>query len=104
MSEETLNKGVIAGVNGPVVDVAFKKGALPKLREELFVMLGKEKRVMEVSQHIDSGLVRCIMLGASEGLHRDMEVTATASPIRVPVGENVLGRLFNALGETMDDR
>lgn len=104
MSEETLNKGVIAGVNGPVVDVAFKKGALPKLREELFVMLGKEKRVMEVSQHIDSGLVRCIMLGASEGLHRDMEVTATGSPIRVPVGENVLGRLFNALGETMDDK
>ncbi|MCQ2496112.1 MAG: F0F1 ATP synthase subunit beta [Lachnospiraceae bacterium] len=104
MSEERLNKGLIAGVNGPVVDVRFKKGELPKIREELFVMLGKEKRVMEVSQHINSELVRCIMLGASEGLHRNLEVTATGSPIMVPVGENVLGRLFNALGDTMDGK
>lgn len=104
MNEETLNKGVIAGVNGPVVDVAFKKGELPKLKEELYVMLGKEKRVMEVSQHINSELVRCIMLGASEGLHRDLEVTATGAPIMVPVGENVLGRLFNALGEAVDGK
>lgn len=104
MNGETLKKGSIAGVNGPVVDVAFKKGELPKLREELFVMLGREKRVMEVSQHINSELVRCIMLGASEGLHRDMEVTATGAPIRVPVGDNVLGRLFNALGETIDGK
>lgn len=99
---ETLFKGKIAGISGPVVDVEFSKNELPKIRDELYVLLGNEKRVMEVAQHIGDGMVRCIMLGASEGLHRDMEVIATGSPIRVPVGECVLGRLFDALGNTMD--
>ena len=58
---------------------------------------------MEVSQHIGNNVVRCIMLAASEGLHRDMEVTAEGSGIKVPVGEKTLGRLFNVLGETIDD-
>ncbi|MCR5768732.1 MAG: F0F1 ATP synthase subunit beta [Lachnospiraceae bacterium] len=101
-AEETYT-GKIAGVNGPVVDVAFTKDKMPKIREELYVMIGNEKRVMEVAQHIGDSMVRCIMLGASEKLHRDMEVTATGSPIRVPVGECVLGRLFDALGNTMDN-
>ncbi len=94
--------GRIAGINGPVVDVIFEKSALPKIREELYLTLGKEKRVMEVAQHIGGGIVRCIMLGPSEGLYRGMEVTAKGSPITVPVGESVLGRLFNVLGEPMD--
>ncbi len=101
--EKSLHKGSIAGVSGPVVDVAFQRGELPKIREELFVRVKKEKRVMEVAQHISGGLVRCIMLGPSEGLHRDMEVTASGAPVSVPVGEQVLGRLFDALGNTLDD-
>ena len=94
--------GAVAGVNGPVVDVAFEKTALPKIREALSVRVGGEERIMEVSQHIGGGLVRCIMLGASEGMYRGMEVTATGGPISVPVGQPVLGRLFNVLGQSMD--
>ena len=94
--------GTVAGVNGPVVDVAFEKTALPKIREALSVRVGGEERIMEVSQHIGGGLVRCIMLGASEGMYRGMEVTATGGPISVPVGQPVLGRLFNVLGQSMD--
>ena len=98
-----LNIGEIAGLNGPVVDILFNGGELPKIKEELFVTIGKEKRVMEVASHIGGNLVRCIMLGASEGLHRGMPVTATKNTICVPVGDAVLGRLFNVLGETLDD-
>lgn len=96
--------GHIAGVNGPVIDVEFARYDLPKIREKLFVRVNGEIRSMEVAQHISDDMVRCIMLGASEGLHREMEVYATGSPIRVPVGEKVLGRLFNALGEPIDDK
>ncbi|MBR4078680.1 MAG: F0F1 ATP synthase subunit beta, partial [Christensenellaceae bacterium] len=96
------NLGEIAGINGPVVDVLFDGGELPKIKEELFVNIGNEKRVMEVASHIGGNLVRCIMLGASEGLHRGLSVTATKSSICVPVGDAVLGRLFNVLGEPMD--
>ncbi|MBR2460979.1 MAG: F0F1 ATP synthase subunit beta [Clostridia bacterium] len=92
----------MAGINGPVVDVLFDGGELPKIKEELFVNIGNEKRVMEVASHIGGNLVRCIMLGASEGLHRGLSVTATKSSICVPVGDAVLGRLFNVLGEPMD--
>ena len=58
---------------------------------------------MEVAQHLGNNEVRCLMLAASEGLHKDMEVTATGAGIKVPVGEKTLGRLFNVLGETIDD-
>ena len=58
---------------------------------------------MEVAQHLGNNEVRCLMLAASEGLHKDMEVTATGAGIKVPVGEKTLGRLFNVLGETVDD-
>ena len=99
---QNLNQGVILGVSGPVVDVFFENRRLPKIREELFVVIRKNRRVMEVAQHLSATMVRCIMLGASEGLHRDMKVYASGSPIRVPVGEAVLGRLFDALGNTID--
>ena len=94
--------GTVAGINGPVVDVEFGKGELPKIREALYVTVEKEKRIMEVAQHVGGGLVRCIMLGASEGMFRGMEVVSTGAPISVPVGQPVLGRLFNVLGESMD--
>ncbi len=99
---EATHTGKIAGINGPVIDVAFDKAALPRIREKLYVQTERETRVMEVSQHIGGGLVRCIMLGASEGLSRGMTVTATGAPISVPVGEAVLGRVFNVLGEPID--
>ena len=94
--------GSVAGVNGPVVDVAFEKGKLPRIREELSCRVDGEARVMEVSQHIGGGMARCIMLGASEGLCRGLPVTAAGAPISVPVGEGVLGRMFNVLGEPID--
>ena len=101
-SNSALPKGEISGVNGPVVDVAFQKDSLPRIREALFVVINGKKRVMEVAQHIGGGLVRCIMLGPAEGLYRGLEVYSTGSPISVPVGDAVLGRLFNVLGECMD--
>ena len=102
MNEQTANIGAIAAVNGPVIDVRFPAGALPRLREALTVAVGRETRVMEVAQHLDASLVRCVMLGASEGLSRDTPVTATGAPISVPVGDAVLGRLFNVMGDPID--
>lgn len=96
-----MNKGKIIQVMGPVVDVAFE-GELPKIKDALHVESEGKTLVMEVAQQIGSGVVRCIMLAASEGLHKDMEVTATGGAISVPVGEKCLGRLFNVTGETID--
>ena len=97
-----MNTGKIVQVLGPVVDVEFENDDLPAIRDALEVMNGDKKCVMEVAQHIGNHIVRCIMLAASEGLCRDMEVVATGSGIKVPVGEDTLGRLFNVLGQTID--
>ncbi len=97
-----MNTGKIVQVSGPVVDVEFENDDLPAIRDALEVMNGNKKCVMEVAQHIGNHIVRCIMLAASEGLCRDMEVVATGSGIKVPVGEDTLGRLFNVLGQTID--
>ena len=97
-----MNTGKIVQVSGPVVDVEFENDDLPAIRDALEVMNGDKKCVMEVAQHIGNHIVRCIMLAASEGLCRDMEVVATGSGIKVPVGEDTLGRLFNVLGQTID--
>ncbi len=96
-----MNKGKIVQIMGPVVDVQFD-GDLPKLKDALEVVADGKKLVMEVAQHIGSGMVRCIMLAASEGLYKDMEVTATGASISVPVGQKCLGRLFNVVGDTID--
>lgn len=96
-----MNKGKIVQIMGPVVDVQFE-GELPKLKDALEVTVDGKKLVMEVAQHIGSGMVRCIMLAASEGLYKDLEVTATGRSITVPVGRKCLGRLFNVVGETID--
>ncbi len=98
------NTGKIVQVSGPVVDVEFENGELPAIKDALYVMNNGKKCVMEVSQHIGHNVVRCIMLAASEGLCRDMEVVATGKGISVPVGEKTLGRLFNVLGETLDGK
>ena len=99
-----MNVGVIEQVSGPVIDVSFKTGTLPRIREALSVMVDGEKRIMEVAQHIGSDEVRCIMLAASEGLARGMEVEALGSSIKVPVGEPTLGRMFNVLGDPIDGK
>ena len=97
-----MNKGKIVQVMGPVVDVAFEDGNLPHIQDALTVMNNGKRCVMEVAHHIGGDVVRCIMLAASEGLCKDMEVVATGKGIAVPVGEKTLGRLFNVLGDTLD--
>ncbi len=97
-----MNKGKIVQVMGPVVDVQFE-GELPRLKDALKVEVDGRELIMEVSQHIGGGTVRCIMLAASEGLYKGMDVTATGGAISVPVGEQCLGRLFNVVGETIDN-
>ena len=98
-----MNKGRIVQVMGPVVDVLFEDGNLPSIKDALEVENNGKVCVMEVAQHLGNNEVRCLMLAASEGLHKDMEVTATGAGIRVPVGDQTLGRLFNVLGETIDN-
>ena len=95
-------KGKIVQVSGPVIDVEFEGSYLPAIKDALYVIQDGKKKVMEVSQHTGNNVVRCIMLAASEGLCKDMEVIATGSGISVPVGEKTLGRLFNVLGDTLD--
>ncbi len=95
-------KGTVVAAYGSVVDVEFPEGVLPKIREALIIDQGEETHVMEVAQHIGWGRVRCIMLSEGEGIFRGLEVEATGEPIKVPVGEKTLGRLFNVLGQTID--
>ncbi len=92
--------GKITQVLGPVVDVAFAPGQLPGIQEALQV--SGTGQVMEVAQHVGSDTVRCITLSPTEGLGRGMEVVSTGGPIKVPVGEKVLGRMFNVLGQPID--
>ena len=98
-----MNKGRIVQVMGPVVDVVFEDGNLPCIKDALQVENNGKTCIMEVAQHLGNDEVRCLMLAASEGLCKDMEVTATGSGIKVPDGEQTLGRLFNVLGETIDN-
>ncbi|MBR1628512.1 MAG: F0F1 ATP synthase subunit beta, partial [Lachnospiraceae bacterium] len=97
-----MAKGKIVRVMGPVVDVEFAPEDLPYIKDALIVKNRNKREVMQVEQHVSRNTVRCIMLAASEGLHRDMEVEATGAPISVPVGERTLGRLLNVVGEAID--
>ena len=97
-----MQKGKIVQVLGPVIDVSFDAN-LPKIREALNVTVNDKKCVMEVSQHLGNGVVRCISLSSTEGFAKGMEVTATGACISVPVGQATLGRMFNVLGEPIDE-
>ena len=99
-----MKKGSIVQVSGPVVDVTFPAGERPGIREALTVETDGGRRVMEVAQHVDSATVRCVMLAGSDGLARGMEVEAPGHPIQVPVGEATLGRMFNVLGQPIDQQ
>lgn len=97
--------GKITQVLGSVVDVAFPlEGGLPRIRDALYTKAGDQSVVMEVSQHLGNGVVRCILLSPPEGLSRDLEVNAPGGGVTVPVGRQVLGRLFGVVGQTIDDR
>ena len=94
--------GRIVQVSGPVIDVDFSDGPLPRIREALEVTVEGKKRVMEVYQLLGNGQVRCILLSESEGMARHMEVTPTGGGIKVPVGDATIGRMFNVLGKPID--
>ena len=102
------NTGTIVQVIGPVVDVDFSGSTLPKIYDALeidFEVDGvKNRLVLEVQQHLGEGWVRAIAMSSSEGLKRGLSVKATGAPISVPVGEGVLGRIFNVTGDPVDER
>ena len=102
MSKEC--KGTVAQVQGPVIDVQFPQGELPSIQDALWLEAGGQRRVMEVAQHVGRDTVRCFMLSPSEGIGRGMEVRSMGGPISVPVGEKVLGRMFNVLGDPIDGK
>ncbi len=97
-----INKGLVAQVMGPVVDVHFEEGHLPSINNALEMMIGERKLVVEVAQHIGDSTARCIAMSSTDGLQRDAEVIDTGKPISVPVGRETLGRIFNVLGEPTD--
>lgn len=97
-----MNKGRIVQILGSVVDIVFDEGQLPMIKDALTVELEGRKKYLEVAGQLGNRTVRAIMLSSSDGLARDMEVTATGKCIQVPVGECTLGRMFNVLGEPID--
>ena len=99
----TAQSGKIVQISGPVVDVTFESSTLPNLNDALVAHTDDREYVMEVAHHIGNHTVRCIMLNASEGLSKDVPVEAVGGGIRVPVGNATLGRLFNVLGQTIDN-
>ncbi len=99
-----MNKGIIHQIIGPVIDVKFDPEEMPQLLNAINIDLDGRKIVAEVAQDIGDDVVRCVALSSTDGLRRGMEATDTGSPIAVPVGKEVLGRLFNVIGETIDEK
>ena len=99
------NRGKITQVIGAVLDVRFDEGKLPEINEAIQIPGGDNGMLtVEVSQHLGDDTVRCIAMGTTDGLKRGMEAIATGAPISVPVGENTLGRIFNVLGQPIDNK
>ena len=96
------NTGKIVQVIGPVVDIRFHPDHLPSILNEIDIVKPDGKMVAEVAQHIGDDIVRCIAMSSTDGLVRGMECIDTGAPIEVPVGNEVLGRMFNVLGEPID--
>lgn len=102
---ETRNKGIIVRAVGVVVDVAFETGDLPSIHNALVVHRDQQKPlVLEVEEHMDSNVVRTIAMGSTAGLKRGLVVEDTGETITVPVGRPTLGRMFNVLGEPIDEK
>ena len=98
------NVGTVDQVIGPVLDIKFEDGQLPQLLNAVEVRSGDRRIVAEVAQHIGDDVVRCIAMSSTDGLVRGTEAVDTGSPITVPVGEKCLGRIFNLLGEPVDNQ
>ena len=98
------NKGTVIQVMGPVLDIRFADGNLPQLLSAIEVPQGENTIVAEVAQHIGDNVVRCIAMSSTDGLCRGTEAIDTGAPIRVPVGEDCLGRVFNLLGQPIDNK
>ncbi|MDD2487410.1 MAG: F0F1 ATP synthase subunit beta [Candidatus Gracilibacteria bacterium] len=98
-----MNKGTITKIIGVVIDVEFKDGYVPNIYDALEVIGAPSKLILEVQQQLGDGVVRTIAMNPVEGVKRGLEVTATEAPIRVPVGSAVLGRMFNVLGDPIDE-
>ena len=98
-----MNIGKITQIIGPVIDVRFEEKHLPELLNAIEIKNGDQKIVAEVLQHIGDGVVRCIAMNSTDGLVRGMEASDTGAGITVPVGEKTLGRIFNVLGDTVDN-
>lgn len=97
------NTGKIVQVIGPVVDIRFDADSLPSIKNAILIKTSDtEQMTAEVAQHIGDDIVRCIAMSSTDGLVRNMDCTDTGSPIEVPVGDEVLGRMFNVLGEPID--
>ena len=100
-----LNTGKLTQIIGAVLDVRFSEGKLPEINDAIKVPLKDgEELVVEVAQHLGDDTVRCIAMGPTDGLVRGMEAIATGGPISVPVGEKTLGRMFNVLGNPIDEK
>ena len=99
----TNNKGTVIQVMGPVLDIRFADGQLPELLNAIRVPNGETEIVAEVAQHIGDNVVRCVAMNSTDGLSRGVEAIDTGAPISVPVGEQCLGRVFNLLGQTIDE-
>ena len=98
------NKGTVVQVMGPVLDIRFEEDQLPSLLNAIEVPTGDKTIIAEVAQHIGDNVVRCIAMSSTDGLQRGTEVTDTGAPISVPVGEECLGRVFNLLGQPIDNK
>ncbi len=98
-----MNKGKVIQVMGPVVDVRFNEGELPEILNALTIPIGERTLTVEVAQHIGDNTARCIAMSSTDGLQRQAVVTDTGAPISVPVGKETLGRIFNVLGDAVDN-
>ena len=99
----TKNIGTVIQVMGPVLDIRFPDNCLPQLLSAIEVRSGDNTIVAEVAQHIGDNVVRCIAMSSTDGLQRGIEAVDTGAPITVPVGEECLGRVFNLLGQPIDE-
>ena len=100
---EKHNIGTVIQIMGPVLDIKFPDGALPALLNAITVRSGDETITLEVAQHVGDNVARCIAMAGTDGLSRGMEAVDTGGPITVPVGDVTLGRIFNLLGEPVDN-
>ena len=98
------NRGTVVQIMGPVLDIRFEEGKLPQLLNAITVPNGENTVVAEVAQHIGDNVVRCIAMSSTDGMQRGVEATDTGAPITVPVGESCLGRVFNLLGQPIDEK